>query len=333
MKAITFTTPGGVEQLQLSEIPVPEITDPHQILVEIHAAGVNPIDTKLRGNGPYFPDHTTHVLGCDGAGVVKAVGEACERFQLGDAVYYFNGGLGGLDGNYTEFAVIDERYVARKPENLSFEEAAATPLALITAWEALFDRATLHEGDEVMVHAGAGGVGHLAIQLAAAVGARVATTVGSAEKAEVVRALGADYAILYREEDSVEAVKAWSHGDGVEVVFDTVGGDTILNQSIQMLDHYGELVSLLQIPEGVDWKAARLKNIRVSQELMLSPIVFNLHDMRIHQTEILEQCSALFEDEKLQIHLSKQLPLEQAAEAHQMIEAGSTTGKIVLLPR
>ena len=333
MKAITMTAPGGVEQLQLDEVPMPEITAPHQVLVEIHAAGVNPIDTKLRANGPYFPDHTTHVLGCDGAGVVKAVGGSCSRFQPGDTVYYFNGGLGGLDGNYTQFAVIDEHYVARKPDNLGFEEAAAAPLALITAWEALFDRATLHEGDEVVIHAGAGGVGHLAIQLAAAAGARVATTVGSNEKADMVRKLGADHAILYREEDAVEAVSQWCHGEGVEVVFDTVGGDTILNQSIEMLDHYGELVSLLQIPEGVDWKAARLKNLRISQELMLSPTVFDLHEMRIHQTEILEQCCALFEDGKLRVHLSEQLPLEQAAQAHQMIETGGTTGKIVLLPR
>lgn len=325
--------PGSVEQLELNQIPTPEITDPHQILVEIQAAGVNPIDTKLRSNGPYFPNHTTHVLGCDGAGIVKAIGSDCSRFQPGDAVYYFNGGLGGLDGNYTEFAVIDERYVAKKPDNLSFEEAAAAPLALITAWEALFDRATLHEGDEAVIHAGAGGVGHLAIQLAAASGARVATTVGSNEKAEMVRKLGADHAILYREEDPVAAVKQWSHGEGVEVVFDTVGGDTVINQSIQMLDHYGELVSLLQIPDtAVDWKAARLKNLRISQELMLSPTVFDLHEMRVHQTEILEQCTALFEGGKLQVHLSEQLPLEQAAKAHQMIEAGSTTGKIVLLP-
>ncbi len=331
MKAITMTTPGGVEQLQLNEIPAPKITEPHQLLIEIKAAGVNPVDTKLRKGGPYFPDHEQHVLGCDGAGIIKAVGDNCSRFQPGDEVYYFNGGLGGLDGNYTEFAVIDERYVAHKPNNLSFAEAAAAPLALITAWESLFDRATLHQGDEVLIHGGAGGVGHLAVQLAAHVGARICTTVGSSEKADFVRKLGADRAILYKEEDFVEAVQQWSIAGGVNVVFDTVGGD-LFNPSLQAARHYGEVVSLIQIPDEVEWKPARLKNLRISQELMLSPIVFDLHDMREHQTEILEQCTTLFEAGKLQVKISHELPLKQAAEAHRLIERGDMLGKLVLIP-
>ncbi len=329
MKAILMETPGGVEQLQLGEIAKPEIRDPQQILIRIEAAGINPIDTKLRKGGPYFPDHPQHVLGCDGAGVVEAVGEDCTRFQPGDAVYYFNGGLGGLEGNYTEYALIDEHYVARKPENLSFVEAAAAPLALITAWEALFDRATLHEADEVLIHAGAGGVGHLAIQLARHAGARIATTVGSAEKASYVRDLGADLAILYKEENFVDAVTEWSIQDGVNVVFDTIGGD-LFNPSLQAAGHYGEVVTLIQIPDQVDWKTARLKNLRISQELMLSPTVFDLHEMRIHQTEILEQSCKLFEADQLQVKVSHQLPLEQAAEAHQLIERGDMFGKVVL---
>jgi NADPH2:quinone reductase len=329
MKAILMQGPGGVEQLQLGEIPRPTIAHPRQLLIRIEAAGINPIDTKLRKGGPYFPDHPQHVLGCDGAGVVEEIGAECGRFQPGDAVYYFHGGLGGLEGNYTEYAVVDERYVAGKPENLSFAEAAAAPLALITAWEALFERATLGPGDEVLIHAGAGGVGHLAIQLATHRGARVATTVGSAEKAEFVRSLGAERAILYKEENFVAAVQQWSQAGGARVVFDTIGGP-LFNPSLEAARHYGEVVTLIQIPEAVEWKTARLKNLRISQELMLSPVIFDLHEQRLHQTGILEQCCALFETGKLQVKVSKQLPLEQATEAHRLIERGDTFGKVVL---
>ncbi len=331
MKAVVMETPGGVNQLVLGEIPKPQIITPHQLLIRIEAAGVNPIDTKLRKAGPYLSGHPQHVLGCDGAGVVEAIGDGCERFQVGDAVYYFNGGLGGLEGNYTEYAVVDERYVAPKPNNLSFAEAAAAPLALITAWESLFDRASLQESDEVLVHAGAGGVGHLAIQLAVEAGARVATTVGSAEKAEYVRSLGAELAILYKEEGFVEAVQQWSRHDGANIIFDTIGG-ALFNPSLQAAAHYGEVVTLIQIPESVDWKAARLKNLRVSQELMLSPSVFDQHERRIHQTDILEQGCKRFEAGTLQVKVSHQLPLEQAAEAHQLIERGDMFGKLVLTP-
>ncbi len=329
MRAIIMTAPGGPEQLKLEEISTPEISSPSEILIEIHAAGVNPVDTKLRANGVYFPEVGRHVLGCDGAGIVKEVGDSCTRFQPGDEVYYFNAGLGGTTGNYTEMAVVDERYVARKPNNLGFAEAAAAPLALITAWESLFDRGTLYEGDEVLIHGGAGGVGHLAIQLASNIGARVCTTVGSEEKAEFVKLLGADHTILYRKDDFVDATLRWSGGDGVNMVFDTVGGETFSN-SLRTIRNYGEIVTLLQVPADADWKSARNRNLRISQELMLTPLVSGLHEMRIHQTEILENCCELFEAGKLQIHLSHQLPLEQAAEAHRLIENGSTTGKIVL---
>ncbi len=329
MKAIIMTAPGGPEQLQLEDIAEPEISSPHEVVIEIRAAGVNPIDTKLRVNGVYFPEVSRHVLGCDGAGVVKETGANCTRFQPGDEVYYFNAGLGGTTGNYAEMAVVDERYVARKPDNLSFEESAAAPLALITAWESLFDRGTLYAGDEILIHAGAGGVGHLAIQLAATVDARICTTVGSKEKAEFVKSLGADHAILYKEEDFVTAVQQWSHKDGVNMVFDTVGGETF-NKSLRAAGNYGEVITLLQIPEQADWKSARSRNLRITQELMLTPLVSGLHDMRLHQTEILEQCTQLFEAGKLRVHLSHQLPLEKADDAHRMVEEGSTTGKIVL---
>jgi NADPH2:quinone reductase len=297
--------------------------------VRLKAAGVNPIDTKLRARGTYYPERMPAILGCDGAGVVEAVGNGVSRFKPGDAVYFCNGGIGGHPGTYAEYAVVDERFASRKPAVLDFSQAAAAPLVLITAWEALHDRARMTAGQTVLIHAGAGGVGHVAIQLAKAAGCRVLTTVGSAGKADFVRQLGADEAILYRETDFVAAVLGLTQGQGADVVFDTVGGATF-NASFAAVRPYGDLVTLLQPGPETDWKVARLRNLRVSQELMLSPMYFGWTEAQQHQAWILEQCAELFEADKLSIRVDRTLPLGEAAEAHRLIEAGGMTGKLVL---
>lgn len=329
MRAILMNEPGGPEVLQPGDAPQPELLSDHDILVRIKAAGVNPIDTKLRSRGTYYPDNMPAILGCDGAGVVEAAGSAVTRFRLGDEVYFCNGGIGGAPGNYAEYAVVNERVAALKPESLSFAEAAAVPLVLITAWESLHDRARIIDGQDVLVHAGAGGVGHVAVQLAKAAGCRVITTVGSAEKAEFAKALGADETILYREADFAEAAVRWSDEDGVDVAFDTVGGK-VFEQTFRAVRPYGKVVTLLQPGPEVDWKHARLRNLQISLELMLSPMYFGWEDALQHQGWILEQGAALFESGELKIHVAHTLPLEQAAEAHRLIEAGGMTGKVVL---
>ncbi len=164
MKAILMT---AVDVLQLQQVPTPEISQPHQVLVALKAAGVNPIDTKIRKRGTFYPEQMPAILGCDGAGIVEAVGAAVQDFRPGDEVYFCSGGLGRAGtGNYAEYALIEADYLAHKPKSLSFAEAAAVPLVLITAWEALYDRARLQSGQSVLIHGGAGGVGHVAIQLA-----------------------------------------------------------------------------------------------------------------------------------------------------------------------
>jgi NADPH2:quinone reductase len=163
MKAVLMTAAGDPEVLQLQEVSDPMIQTYTEILVRLHAAGVNPIDTKLRQRGTFYPDQMPAILGCDGAGVVEAVGANVQRFRVGDEVYFCGGGLGAKLGNYAEMAVVDEQFVAHKPTSLSFAEAAAAPLVLITAWEALYDRGRLEPGQRVLIHAGAGGVGHVAI--------------------------------------------------------------------------------------------------------------------------------------------------------------------------
>jgi NADPH2:quinone reductase len=145
MQAVVMTRAGEPQVLQLQTVPKPQIQQPQELLVRLKAAGINPIDTKLRKRGSFYRDLHPTILGCDGAGIIEAVGPGVQRFQLGEAVYFCHGGLGGPIGNYGEYAVVDERWVAPKPQSLSFAEAAAAPLVLITAWEALYDRARLQK--------------------------------------------------------------------------------------------------------------------------------------------------------------------------------------------
>lgn len=332
MKAVLMTAAGEPEVLQLQEVPEPKIQNDTEILVRLHAAGINPIDTKLRKRGTFYPDQMPAILGCDGAGVVEAVGAGVQNFRVGDEVYYCAGGLGeSSTGNYTQMAVVDERLVARKPASLSFAEAAAAPLVLITAWEALYDRGRLEAGQKVLIHAGAGGVGHVAIQLAKLKGAEVCTTVGSQDKARLVRQLGADHPILYKQTDFAQAALDWTGGEGVDLAFDTVGGKTFFD-TCDAVRVYGDLVTILEPdPNQGNLKAARSRNLRISLELMLTPQFKGLIAAQQHQAEILQQCASWIDEGKLKIHLSETYPLQDAAAAHKALESGSMTGKIVLL--
>jgi len=332
MKAVLMTAAGEPEVLQLQEVPEPQIQNDTEILVRLQAAGVNPLDTKLRRRGTFYSDQMPAILGCDGAGVVEAVGSGVQRFRVGDEVYFCAGGLGESGtGNYAQLTVVDERLVAHKPASLSFAEAAAAPLVLITAWEALYDRGRLEAGQRVLIHAGSGGVGHVAIQLAKLRGAEVCTTVGSQDKARLVRQLGADHPILYKQTDFVQAALDWTEGEGVDLAFDTVGGKTFYD-SFPAVRVYGDMVTILEPdPAHFNWKTARSRNLRISLELMLTPMLQGLVEAQQHQAEILKQCATWIDEGKLKIHLSQTFPLQDAAAAHKALETGSTTGKIVLL--
>lgn len=329
MKAIQMREPGAPDVLSLVDLPQPEISSDSEILVRLEAAGVNPIDTKIRARGTLIPETLTAVLGCDGAGVVEAVGPAVTRFQPGDAVWFCHGGLGGPHGNYAEYIVVDEQIAQPKPDSLDFAQAAAAPLVLITAWEALYDRARLHEGQRVLIHAGAGGVGHVAIQLARIAGARVATTVSDSQKASFVHELGAEYAINYREESLLDGLADWTGGYGVDVAFDTVGPE-VFRQTIPAMAVYGDLVTILDPGPNLDLKEARNRNLRISLELMLTPQLRGLADALAHQGEILRQCGSLLDAGKLRIQVAETFSLEQAAVAHRRLEMGGALGKLVL---
>lgn len=329
VKAVLMTAVGGPEVLEVREVPDPGPPRGAELLVRLRAAGVNPLDTKLRRRGTLYPDRLPAILGCDGAGVVEAAGPDAGRFRPGDAVYFCNGGLGGPPGTYAEYAVVDEAFAAPKPASLSFAEAAAAPLVLITAWESFHDRARLWPGAVVLVHGGAGGVGHMAVQLAALAGARVAATVSGPGKAEAVRALGAERAVDYRREDWVAAALDWTGGRGVDVLLDTVGGEVFF-ASARAVRPYGDLVTLLQPRPGGDWSAARERNLRVSLEWMPAPMFLGLREARAHQADILARGARLFDEGKLGVRVAAAFPLEEAARAHALLEAGSMEGKVVL---
>jgi NADPH2:quinone reductase len=329
MKAMLMREPGPPEVLAETDLPLPAIERPGDVLVRLKAAGVNPVDTKIRAKGVLLPETLTAVLGCDGAGVVEAVGSEVSRFKPGDAVWFCHGGLGGPHGNYAEYIVVDEAVAQPKPASLDFVHAAAAPLVLITAWEALYDRARLHEGQTVLIHAGAGGVGHVAIQLARLAGARVATTVSSPEKAEYVHTLGAECAINYRTEDLVEVIADWTGGRGVDVAFDTVGPE-VFRRTIPAMAVYGDLVTILDPGPDLDLKEARNRNLRISLELMLTPQLRGLDEALVHQGSILRRCGDLFDQGKLSVYVADTYPLARAGEAHRRLEAGGAKGKLVL---
>lgn len=329
MKVIEMRETGGPAVLQLVERRDPELGGPTEMLVRLKAAGVNPVDTKIRKRGPLIPDGLPAVLGCDGAGVVESVGPEVTRFKPGDEVWFCHGGLGGPVGTYAESIVIDHRYAQSKPLSIDFVQASAGPLVLLTAWEALNDRARLSPGQRVLIHGGAGGVGHVAIQLARAAGARVCTTVSGPEKADFAHSLGAEYCINYREEDLVESIMDWTEGDGVDVALDTVGPE-VFRRTIPAMAHYGDLVTILDPGADLDLKEARNRNLRIGLELMLTPLLFNLPRARAHQGEILRRCAKMIDRGDLKIHVSRTFPLASAQEAHKLIEEGHVTGKLAL---
>lgn len=331
MKAILATAPGNTDVLHLRDIPLPDLPSPHHLRVKLAAAGVNPVDTKLRAKPAYHPDKLPAILGCDGAGVVESIGSAVTRFKVGDAVFFCNGGLGDEPGNYAEYTALHEDFCAAKPARLSMQESAALPLVFITVWESLVERAHLQADQTILIHAAAGGVGQVAVQLARHLGARVAVTVSDENKADIARKLGAEKIINYKSQDFVQETLMWTGGKGADVVYDTVGGDTFL-KSLDATRVGGKLVSLLSTPlDATHVQKARLRNLSLCYDLMLTPQALGIHEARIRQRKILEQVAAMVDAGKLKVHVSHSFPLERVAEAHRLIEAGGMVGKIVLV--
>ena len=327
MKSILMTDIGDTSVLKFNSIAEPKLSSETGIKVKLHFAGVNPVDTKIRRGGLLYDRPLPAVLGCDGAGTVTETGRKANKFKVGDKVWFCHGGLGREQGTYAEYAVLDERWAAPMPQTLHFDQAAALPLVLITAWGGMFERGGLVAGQTVLIHAGAGGVGHVAIQLAKLRGARVITTVSTDFKAELARRMGADEIVMYQN-GFAKQVNALTEGKGADLVFDTVGGE-VFKESISATAHFGRLVTLLD-PGSVALAEARLRNLLIGFELMLTPMLRDLDKQRDKHIEILNQCKIYADLGFLKPYISQHLPLEDTAQAHKIIETGHTAGKIVL---
>jgi NADPH2:quinone reductase len=326
LRAVVLTELGGPEHLELREVPDPA-AGPGQVIVRLAATSVNPADVKIRrGGGPLAPD-LPGILGMDVAGVVESVGEGVTGFREGDAVYGCAGGLRGLPGALAERMAADARLLAPKPDALTFREAAALPLVSITAWEALYDRAELREGEHVLVFGGTGGVGHVGVQLARARGARVAATVSSEEKARLARELGAEDIIDYRRETPASYLERLTGGEGFDVVFDTVGGDN-LSRAMEAAGLTGR-VSTVVARQSYDLGPAMAKGLSLHIVFMLIPMI---HDRgRERHGEILQGIADLVASGRLRPLLDpRRFTLAEAGEAHRHLESGRAVGKVVI---
>ncbi len=329
MRAVEMTAAGGPEVLRLADVPEPQITGERDVKVRLRAAGINPVDYKLRSDGT-IGGVLPAVLGWDGAGIVESTGPGVSRFGAGDEVYFCDGGFGPVPGTYQEVKVIDERLLARKPRRLSFIEAAAAPLVTITAWEAMRERARVDKDQHVLVQAGAGGVGHMSVQIARLAGARVAATVTPGPKADLASSLGAELCIDYTRQDVGERLRAWTGTDGADVVHDTVGGRTF-TACFLLVRPYGDLVSNVESPwEDTAIEAMQKRNLRVSFTWMPAPSVFGWEAHRERQRGILEEAAAHFDAGELRVQVGATFPLERAADAHRALETGQVMGKAVL---
>ena len=316
MKAMTLTSFGGPDSFELREVPKP-IPQAGQVLVRVHATSINPLDFQVR-RGDY-PDLVPlpAITGHDVSGVVETVGPGVTSFAPGDDVWYTPQIFDG-PGSYAEYHVAAESIIGKKPASLSHLEAASLTLVGGTAWEALVVRAGLWVGESVLIHGGAGGVGHVAIQLAKAIGAKVFTTVREANL-EFARSLGADVPIDYEKEDYVDAVMRETGGRGVDVVFDTIGGDT-LARSPDVLAQLGRVVSIVDIAKPQNLIQAWGKNA-------------SYHFVFTRQNRgKLDELSALIERGQLRPHVGAVYSLADIPLAHARLESANNglRGKIVI---
>jgi NADPH:quinone reductase-like Zn-dependent oxidoreductase len=331
MKAVIAEQYGGSEVLELSDdLPVPRV-GPNGVLVEVRAASVNPVDWKLRQGllHAVMPVVFPVIWGCDLSGVVKEIGPAVTLFKPGDEVYGMKDGYVAKTyrGTYAEYVVVPEKSLAAKPKSLSYEEAAAVPLAALTAWQAMIHQGKLKPGHRVLIHAGAGGVGVMAIQIAKVFGAYVAAT-ASTRNQDLLRKLGADLAIDYARE-KIDKIRP-----KFDLVLDGVG-ESVWGESFRALKMGGRLITLAPpIPEQ---STGKLRFFATAVRGMVFGVARGLlGGKRLSMTRVkprggeLEKISALIEAGKIRPMVERVFALEQIAEAHRLSEAGHVRGKLVI---
>ena len=311
MKAVILRQTGGVENLETAVVETPEIQD-NEVLIEVKAISVNPVDYKVRGNDEvltmiYGPERPA-ILGWDVAGVISKVGKEVSKFGVGDRIFGMVNFLGA--GNaYAELVAAPENHIAKIPDGTTYAQAAASTLAALTALQVL--EGSIQKGDRVLIHAGSGGVGHFAIQIAKSMGAYVIST-SSARNKEFIKGLGADEHIDYRTEAFQEVLS------DIDFVFDMFNGEVLLN-SVKVVKPQGKVVSI-PTPEFSDetQKLAKEKEVDLSFLMVQS----SANDM--------DKIANLLKTEKLKPHISKTFGFDEIALAHQHLESGRTVGKVVV---
>ncbi|WP_111707590.1 NADP-dependent oxidoreductase [Lutibacter citreus] len=312
MKAIVLKKAGSVDNLILKEIDQPTIKE-NEVLVAVKGISVNPADAKIRsaeeGVKMMYAGQSTVILGWDISGTIVSIGNKVTKFKVGDNVFGMIN-FPGAGNAYAEFVASPEDQLAKMPESTSFEEAAATTLAALTALQVLETR--IKKDDRVLIHAGSGGVGHFAIQIAKNMGAYVITT-SSAKNKEFVMSLGADEHIDYRAQKFEEVLS------DIDFVLDGMGGEVLFN-SVKVLKEGGEVLSLPTPPPVLEeaQKLATIKNAKVSALMVHS----NGNDMN--------KLKVMLENNTLKPHVSATFPFEDMADAHLQLESGRTVGKVVV---
>ncbi|WP_428032594.1 NADP-dependent oxidoreductase [Ancylobacter sp.] len=330
MKAFTLDTYKKSGVLRFGDRPEPEVGD-EDVLVEVYAAGLNPLDAKIRDGAfkPILPYRPPLILGHDMAGRVARVGTKVRRFKAGDEVYARP--RDGRVGTFAERIAVHEDDLALKPKNLTMEEAASIPLVGLTAWQALVDRAGLRNGQKILIHAGSGGVGTFAIQLAKHIGATVATTTSTAN-VDLVRSLGADVVIDYKTQDFEKVLT------GYDVVLNSLDGDT-LRKSLTVLKPGGKLISISGPPDpdfarqkGLNWglrQLMRLLSFGIRRKASRRGIGYSFLFMRADGGQ-LSRITALIEAGAIRPIMDRVFPFEATNEALAYLDTGRSKGKVVV---
>ena len=313
MKAIFIEDFGGAEQLKMGLLPIP-MPESNEVQIKIICTAVNPVDWKIRMGmlEKRLPHHFPLIPGWDAAGVISAIGSNVQTCKVGNEVFAYCRKSIVKEGTYAEYICFNADDIALKPNNLSFAQAAAIPLAGLTAWQSLFDAAHLQKGESILIQAGAGGVGSLAIQFAKTAEAHIITTARKSNH-EYVRSLGAEDAIDYREASLEEGIRHFAP-QGVDVVFDTLGGEA-LKESYSLLKPGGRLVSIVEQPDQALAEKFKVNALYV----FVTP-----------NGKQLKQISDLIQAGKVKPIPIQEMPLEKAAEAQEQNRQGHVQGKIVL---
>lgn len=305
MKAVVLKEYGNADNLSYEEVEKPSPKG-DEVLIKVRVSAVNPVDWKIRdGFGETLGLKLPIILGCEIAGIVEDTGEDVKNFMVGDEVFGFISLT--RNGGYAEFVTAKESEIIKKPQDIDFENAVAIPVGSLTAWQAIFDIANLSSGQKILIHAGSGGVGSMALQLAKVKGAYVVTT-ASGKNEDFVKDLGADEWIDYTKQKFEQVAK------DVDVVFDTIGGDT-QERSFQTLKKGGCLVSVVAPPSKETAEKFGIK----AEMISVMP-----------NAEQLAEITKLVEEGKLRTYIEAVLPLSEVKKAHEMSQSGHTRGKIVL---